>query len=419
MRRLFVRTYVGLCIVYVIALLAGARLLYRAPISPQLAMYEGVYGGGVSLALDRIAEAPHERRVSVLEDLRARFGFPVRVFPWDSDDVDAKARADLVRGRRLSVWYSAAQDEGTYLVAPLAQNAEVVRFGPLPASTPPTYTRWGTAFAGVGAILALGAFLLLRPIARQFRALEDAVGRLHGGDLAARADETAVSTRPMARAFNAMADDLHRLIDAQRELLRTVSHELRTPLARIRFAIDRLATTDSADSRAEQLDAVDGDLAELDDLVEELLTLARLDHGGERIFDAVPLHELFVDLENEFPDVEFDAVDLEVRGDRRLLRRALGNIVQNATMHAKTRVRVSAAGVEGHVRIVVDDDGPGVPEDDRERIFEPFVRLANPHRGAGLGLAIVRRIVDQHGGTVWIEQAPQGGVRVVVELPRS
>ncbi|WP_394837486.1 ATP-binding protein [Pendulispora rubella] len=420
MKRLFLRTYLGLCVTYVIALLVGTRLLYHQPLTSSAETYERVYGGGVSLAREQLASVPHEQRPGVVQRLRTQFAFPLDVVPWESDQIDAGARAQLARGAHLATWFDPQPDGGTFLATAIVPQGDVLRLGPLPGSSPPTYPRWASVVGGVGLTLALGAWLLLWPIARQFRALEEAARRLQGGDLRARANEAAASTRPIAQAFNVMAEDLHRHIDAQRDLLRTVSHELRTPLARIRFAVDRLATTESGEARAAQLDEIDGDLAELDDLVEELLTWSRLESAAPP-FETLAVESLLLDLEGAFPDVELaDVADgLQVHGDGRLLARALGNLVSNALRYAKSRVVIRALRAGESVRIVVDDDGPGIPEPERERVFEPFVRLHSEGRGVGLGLAIVRRIAAQHGGSVRIETAEPSGCRVILELPRS
>ncbi|WP_394847999.1 ATP-binding protein [Pendulispora brunnea] len=419
MKRLFLRTFLGLCVIYLLALTVGARLLYHQPVTSHADLFRPAYGPSVSLARERLAAVPPEQRRAELERVRAHFKYPLDIFSWDSDGIDSSAREELAGGASLTSWFGYEPGKGgSFLASAIEPHGDILRFGPLPGSSMPTYPRWASVVGGVGITLALGTWLLLWPIAKQFRALEEAARRLQSGDLRARANEAAASTRPIAQAFNAMAEDLHRHIDAQRDLLRTVSHELRTPLARIRFAIDRLATTESAEARAAQLDEIDGDLSELDDLVDELLTWSRLETAAPP-HEALAVESLLLDLEGAFPDIELvDVADgLQVRGDRRLLTRALGNLAANALRYARSRVVVRALRAGDTARIVIEDDGPGIPEPERERVFEPFVRLHSEGRGVGLGLAIVRRIADQHGGSVRIESADPVGCRAILELP--
>jgi len=243
----------------------------------------------------------------------------------------------------------------------------------------------------------------------------------------------------LAHTMNDMLDRLEVAAERQTQFVSDASHELKTPLATIRTSIEvALRDPERADWAAIGHRVLAAD-AQMEDLVTDLLDLARLDEleemGGvpERV--AVDLEELVVDRvrENATP-IAIDVTGIvagRVSGDRRGLDRLVRNLVSNATAHAKANVRVALDEHDGWVELIVDDDGPGVDATDRERIFGRFTRLeasrvktrsrARPMRTAstGLGLAIVKAVVDGHRGTIDVSDAPLGGARFTVRLPAT
>lgn len=230
----------------------------------------------------------------------------------------------------------------------------------------------------------------------------------------------------LARTMNEMLARLERSSERQRRFVGDASHELRSPLTRLRAEIEVVQADDSADRDAALAETLQ-ELVELSALVEDLLALARLDAGR-------PVQEAEVDLDvvttqvispyRTGSDVRVDGSRIEATrttGDERLLRRAIDNLVRNAARHATSLIAVETSVVDTVARISVSDDGPGVPPADRERIFERFTRLddarSRDEGGAGLGLAICRDIVESHGGTVTLTDAPEGGARFTIELP--
>lgn len=283
-------------------------------------------------------------------------------------------------------------------------------------------------FAVSTLVAALASVVLLAPLSRRLRQIEETATRLSSGDLSARA-ELGGPTRDLAAALNTMAERTEAVLRSHEELLQAVAHELRTPTARIRFGVELLATAEAGAPRERRVEALDRDLDELDALIRELLGFARL---GARpsIADRAPLlvvpvlrdvcDELRSDAEAT-PTLQVEGPDVSVVVDAAAFRRAVRNVVSNALRHARTQVDVQVR-VEGDAIVVaVDDDGPGVSFADRERIFAPFAvgersrfRAAS---GVGLGLAIVRRIVEWHDGRVWCEASPTGGARFVMTWP--
>lgn len=308
---------------------------------------------------------------------------------------------------------------------------QVLRFGPINPIHPLGGGR------GLGMILlgfcglSVGVYLLVRPLRRRLKELSRAAYAFGSGDLTARAvvdSPDAIGT--VASAFNRMAHEIQRLIASQRELLRMVSHELRTPLQRMHFALERIRKAEDTEHRTDALRRMERDLGELDALIGELLTYVRLQHDAPLQRQAVDLPRLLdevVETQSELTDEvtlhhAAPPADLPpVMTNERMLRRALGNLIENGLRNARSRVEVSIQRSGAQLFIDVDDDGPGVPEAERERIFEPFQRLDSGQQrgntGCGLGLAIVRRIAEHHHGTIAVDGSRLGGARFRLTLP--
>ena len=247
------------------------------------------------------------------------------------------------------------------------------------------------------------------------------------GQLSARAAmKPGASIYPLAERINHMAGRIESLLGAQRNLMHSVSHELRTPIARLEFALELMRTKADNPALEPRIAAMENDVAELNHLVNELLSMTRLD-GGQPLqletFDlagalrlcveALPFKECQLAL--ELPD------DLgDVTADRRLLLRAVGNILRNAQKYCEGHIVLSARRGKT-LEIVVEDDGPGIPPDERARIFEPFYRLDRSRDratgGYGLGLSIACKAVALHGGAIRVEETALGGARFVISLP--
>jgi len=264
--------------------------------------------------------------------------------------------------------------------------------------------------------VGVGAYPIVRPLTRRLERLQAGVESLGAGDLAARvAVEGNDEVVHLAQSFNRAAGRIEALVGAHKTLLANASHELRTPLTRIRLAIDLLK--ESVDPKRKQ--GLERDIAELDQLIDEVLLASRLDAVSELEVEDVDLMALAAEECARYPDVQLDGDDAAVRGDPRLLRRLLRNLLENAQRHGTPPVQVHIAKSAERVAIAVSDHGPGIPAEERERIFEPFYRRKQPgpNIGAGLGLALVRQIARRHGGDVRCEPAAQMSSRFVVELP--
>ncbi len=385
-------------------------------------------GGWMRLTADELNAAALDQREDALKKLQERFDFPIEII--GQDDLPEAPKERISHGADVPFYrHDAEGKEQWFAATPLASGKEVVRFGPFPSFTPTDQEAATTTLAFVLLPAALAIALLLRPVAQQLRHVENAARSIAGGDLSARVDERKVkSARTLAQAFNNMASRTETMLRTQRELLQAVSHELRTPLSRIHFAIDLIREAKESDERNMRLDSLDIAAQELDDLVGELLSYVRLETSAPQLqLDEVHLLPLVNELIEKqallHPAMRFEIgeqfsrEEMVVRADEANLRRALGNLIANAGRFAKSRVVFRVRISHDTVVIDVDDDGPGIPEADRERIFDPFVRLDDSSRGAGLGLALVRRIVTKHGGQVIAQGSPLGGCRIRTTWP--
>ncbi|MBQ0931635.1 HAMP domain-containing histidine kinase [Ideonella sp. 4Y16] len=284
----------------------------------------------------------------------------------------------------------------------------------------------GAALAGLLAALfvavAAGAWPVVRGLTRRLERLRQGVEAFGGGALDQRVpvqgrDEVAA----VAASFNQAADRIQALLQSNQSLLANASHELRSPLARLKMAVSML--DDAPPAMREKLGReIHTNIAELDALVEEVLLSSRLEAGApQELDDSIDLAALAAE-EAARVQAEVQGAALRVRGSERLLRRGLRNLLENARRYGGDEVTLLLAESPEGPRVRVCDRGPGVPEDLRERIFEPFYRLpghAEREGGVGLGLALVRQIAQAHQGSVRCEPREGGGSCFVLTLPAA
>ncbi len=273
---------------------------------------------------------------------------------------------------------------------------------------------------GASAILVVIAIyfmnLQIRPIRQLSRAM-DSFGK--GRDVGDFAPRGPLEIRKAARAFNAMRRRILRFVGQRTEMLAAISHDLRTPLTRMKLELELLGG-----EREPALADVRGDVEEMQRLIETYLDFARGE--GQEAFEEVDVGALLRGVcERKLGDGVAITVDAP-QGLRLPLRpvafrRCLTNLLDNACRYGH-RVTVRARRRQEVFEIAIEDDGPGIPEGEREKVFQPFYRLDRARRsqtgGSGLGLTIARDIVLAHGGTLQLEEGASGGLRAVIRLPR-
>ena len=335
----------------------------------------------------------------------------------------------LVRPRRIGV---AAGGGGNFV--PVVVNSEIVGLVAVPAGSPPlvnVISELGPTMAISGLVLlaigaATSAALVFGPVRRRLGELEAAARRLGAGDVTARASEHgADEVASLARSFNRMAADLQARVEAlaaadqaRRQLLADVSHELMTPLTAMRGYVETLAMAElrlDASMRERYLHIVDEETRRLERIVGDLLDLARLEGGGASLkHEPVPVAALFDRVATRY-DREFtersitfarrvDSGAETVKGDLDRLEQVLQNLAANALRHLPDGGSLSmiAARYGSGVRVTVRDNGPGIAPEHLPLIFDRFYKAdaARATGGSGLGLSIVKTIVDAHGGTI-------------------
>ena len=277
----------------------------------------------------------------------------------------------------------------------------------------------------VSVAVALGVYPIIRRLTQRLEALQRSVQKFGEGDLSVRVpaqgqDEVA----DLARQFNAAAERVETLVKTHKSLLANASHELRSPLTRIRMGLELMGGQQPSPAFRQEIER---NIAELDQLVDEILLASRLDAreadvGTVEWVDLIGLAAEECARVDADLDVSATPDGLEVQGITKLLRRAVRNLLENARRYSSGEITVTLLRGPHHAEVRVCDRGPGVPPGQRERIFEPFYRLPGASEragGVGLGLALVRSIAGRHKGTVHCEDREGGGACFVLRLPLS
>ncbi len=417
MRRLYLKFYAAILVALAVFVGAVALLWWLADDSNRTPQYLDV-AAELTGALLPDADAPKPDQQKAIEALHRKLRFDIALYRADGDMIAfaGKPPPRFEQRRMRTGWrrgpggpnFTLQLPDGRWLVA------RQVRERPNPIL-------WIAAALGLVALaVAVGAYPVVRGLGRRLERLQAGVERLGGGDLSARVKvEGSDEVAALAESFNRSAQRIEELVAAHRLLLANASHELRTPLTRISVAASLLG--EAADPKTRQ--SLKEDVAELDQLIEQILLASRL--------EAVPTLERRepVDLlalaaeEASHYDLEAAGQPVTVLGDRTLLRRLVRNLVENARRHGGAGpVSVTVTPEQGRAVLTVTDRGPGVPEAERQRIFEPFYRLAGgaeTGRGSGLGLALVLDIARRHGGDAACLAAEGGGSRFRVDLPAA
>ena len=387
--------------------------------------------------LDYLVYYPGQEK-EYLKRIQDYFSYPISIENVQSLPLDSEQIGRLRLDHSIILYRDSGSIRGTTIsiISPIpSSTSEVLVMGPVPLfNWMPFQLAAGITLLSLF-VLSLGIYGLLVPMQRKLREVSYALNKMKTGNMSLRlpvegSDEMAT----LASSYNNMSDHIQRLIEAQRELMRAVSHELRTPVARIRFAVEMMADEDDYDYRLQQVEQSDKDIEALNTLIDEIMTYAKLEQGMPSIeFEDIDLFEVL-----EQVAVETDAlktgkevevlpmpVPVTVEAERRYLHRVVQNLVGNAVRYCEQKILISGGlDAKGMAYICVEDDGPGIPEADRARIFEAFARLDDSRTrasgGYGLGLSIVSRIAYWFGGEIQVDQSPTlGGARFIMIWPAS
>lgn len=296
------------------------------------------------------------------------------------------------------------------------------------------YLNTATSVLAILAICIAAAFLVLNPIIRRLKNLQSladhyAQGQWHAENTDTSRDqigELGTSMENMAHRIQHLIENNNSLVQDQRDLMQAVAHEFRAPMARMRFALEMHEEGAINDDASAEISVA---LDELNDMVSEVLQYSRMQLAAPELdYSTISLQQIITECANkcqlQFPDkkifVQSDLPDC-IDADPTHLQRALLNLISNAAKYGESEVTISADVTENTVLITVDDDGDGIPVEQRNRALKPFVRLDSSRTrklgGTGLGLAIANGVALKHGGTLSITQSPAGGARLVMQLP--
>jgi signal transduction histidine kinase len=413
MQRLYLRIY--LAVLASLAVLAiGSAVLWRAFGEPSPARTAFDVAG--TLAHNALPEpgAPAAEQQRSLERLAAGVLTDVALYAADGSRLAAVGNAPaapgegLERSRWLRDWgrppiAAVRLPDGRWLVARL-----------------PHDRRHGGPFlfmlALLGLAIGIGAYPVVRRLTVRLERLQAGVESLGAGDLGVRVKvEGRDEVARLAESFNQAAARIETLVSAHKSMLANASHELRTPLARIRMAVELQKTATDPAGRRE----IEHDIAELDALIDEILLASRLDAApADDVREPVELLALAAEESARYEDTKLEGEVVVVRGDDRLLRRLLRNLLENARRYGAPPIEVHVRRAGAAVELRVCDRGTGVPDAERETIFQPFHRAGRGgERGAGLGLALVRQIARRHRGDARCIARDDGGACFVVTLP--
>ncbi|MBS1132025.1 MAG: ATP-binding region, ATPase-like:Histidine kinase, region:Histidine kinase N-terminal [Proteobacteria bacterium] len=387
--------------------------------------------GTITLIEDELFHHPRREWQKKIKDIDEKFSYnlgiveritldskltPSQVIKLDAGDIAIDHDGDIM-------YHRLGTSSQVLVVGPLASNRNPELKDRLPLELRLRLLTWSL----IGVIFAIALWFWIRPIWRDLEALRQTARDLGDGHFDARSPAARTQLfAPLSDTMNSMADRIRQLLATHRELSCGISHELRTPIARMRFALEMLSETEQRDERERLWAMMEADLDELDQLIDTSLTYARFEREAPQAhFSSVKFAEWLSD--------EVDAVRLLGRQlevvvdtgklpeslfvdlDRKAMPYALRNLLRNAFKYASKRISVNAELVGENIQIHVDDDGIGIPPEEREHIFSAFTRLDRSRDrstgGYGLGLAIARRVLELHGGTAIADASPLGGAR--------
>ena len=401
MRRLYLRIYLAV-LASLAAFALAAGVLWRA--FGDDGPWNQAYEVAATLAQNALppAGAPKTEQQAALEKLAANLRADVALFAPDRSPLAAVGaplpppEAGRERGGWIHRWsgpaWAVRLPDGRWLAARAPRSHRHAPYGLF------------LVLALLALAVGVGAYPVVRRLTSRLERLQAGVESLGAGEFSARVKvEGSDEVARLAESFNRAAGRIEELVGAHKSLLANASHELRTPLARIRMAVELMKENADPKRKAE----LEQDIAELDALIDEILLASRLDAlKGLETDERVDLLALAAEECARYDAAALHGQSVTVRGDPRLLRRMIRNLLENAKRHGAPPIEVRVARAENGAQIAVCDRGPGVPEAERERVFEPFYR-GGARQGAGLGLALVRQIARRHGGEA--RCAPQSG----------
>ncbi|EID2149124.1 two-component system sensor histidine kinase RstB [Salmonella enterica] len=422
MKKLFVQFYLLLFVCFlVMTLLVGLVYKFTAERAGRQSL-DDLMKSSLYLMRSELREIPPREWGKTLKEMDLNLSFDLRVEPLNHYKLDATTTQRLREGDIVAL-----DDQYTFIQR-IPRSHYVLAVGPVPYLYFLHQMRLLdiALMALIAFSLAFPVFIWMRPHWQEMLRLESAAQRFGEGNLTERLHfDNGSSFERLGVAFNQMADNINALIASKKQLIDGIAHELRTPLVRLRYRLEMSENLTPPESQA-----LNRDIGQLEALIEELLTYARLDRPQNELMLTEPdlpawLLTHLQDVQSVTPERAVNLVTCVIGDygalDMRLMSRVLDNLLNNALRYSRTTVQVSLLLDGSHATLIVEDDGPGIEADARERVFEPFVRL-DPSRdratgGCGLGLAIVHSIALAMGGSVVCDESELGGAKFSFHWP--
>ncbi|EDW4619477.1 two-component system sensor histidine kinase RstB [Salmonella enterica subsp. enterica] len=422
MKKLFVQFYLLLFVCFlVMTLLVGLVYKFTAERAGRQSL-DDLMKSSLYLMRSELREIPPREWGKTLKEMDLNLSFDLRVEPLNHYKLDAATTQRLREGDIVAL-----DDQYTFIQR-IPRSHYVLAVGPVPYLYFLHQMRLLdiALMALIAFSLAFPVFIWMRPHWQEMLRLESAAQRFGEGHLTERLHfDNGSSFERLGVAFNQMADNINALIASKKQLIDGIAHELRTPLVRLRYRLEMSENLTPPESQA-----LNRDIGQLEALIEELLTYARLDRPQNELMLTEPdlpawLLTHLQDVQSVTPERAVNLVTCVIGDygalDMRLMSRVLDNLLNNALRYSRTTVQVSLLLDGSQATLIVEDDGPGIEADARERVFEPFVRL-DPSRdratgGCGLGLAIVHSIALAMGGSVVCDESELGGAKFSFHWP--
>ncbi|HHR4732894.1 TPA: two-component system sensor histidine kinase RstB [Salmonella enterica] len=422
MKKLFVQFYLLLFVCFlVMTLLVGLVYKFTAERAGRQSL-DDLMKSSLYLMRSELREIPPREWGKTLKEMDLNLSFDLRVEPLNHYKLDAATTQRLREGDIVAL-----DDQYTFIQR-IPRSHYVLAVGPVPYLYFLHQMRLLdiALMALIAFSLAFPVFIWMRPHWQEMLRLESAAQRFGEGHLTERLHfDNGSSFERLGVAFNQMADNINALIASKKQLIDGIAHELRTPLVRLRYRLEMSENLTPPESQA-----LNRDIGQLEALIEELLTYARLDRPQNELMLTKPdlpawLFTHLQDVQSVNPERAVNLLTCVIGDygalDMRLMSRVLDNLLNNALRYSRTTVQVSLLLDGSQATLIVEDDGPGIEADARERVFEPFVRL-DPSRdratgGCGLGLAIVHSIALAMGGSVVCDESELGGAKFSFRWP--
>ncbi|MCF6202702.1 MAG: ATP-binding protein [Methylococcaceae bacterium] len=427
---LFIRSYLVIVLFILLVGLGLDRIMTYYASKDNITIEKNLLQGSFLYIESELKEADQKASVAwlkILAAIQSELGYPIVLYQF-SDFSNQKQMITLLRSGQIIEMIDENDDPVYY--RQLENTDYIISLGPLANKNDAAYAD-EIIIVIYYLLVATTLFLWLWPFSQDLHELRKAAINFGEEDFKTRVNlRKKSSIAPVADAFNFMTQHIEELVVAHKDLTHAVSHELKTPLARFKFSLEIISSHDDATERHKYIQAMKEDVRELDDLIDEMLRYAKLSTENlklnlEKIHANKWMQSIISQYDQENIKIHFQFLvassetetetetEKEIIIDPYLMSRAVNNLIRNGLRYAKKQLKISLELINHQVKLRVDDDGLGIPEQDLEHIFQPFTRLdASRDRqsgGYGLGLAITRKIVEQHGGYIVADKSALGG----------